>query len=74
MNDRFDVKDFLQAPGDKCPRCWLMSRHCCCAGLPESAPRSSIEAFLLGNSMKLQAKSCLLMLPKAGWALGSGGF
>lgn len=45
MNDRFDVKDFLQAPGDKCPRCWLMSRHCCCAGLPESAPRSSIEAF-----------------------------
>ncbi|CAJ1436820.1 unnamed protein product [Effrenium voratum] len=25
---------FLESPGDKCPRCWLMRRHCCCAGLP----------------------------------------
>lgn len=25
---------FLKSPGDKCPHCWLMRRHCCCEGLP----------------------------------------
>eukprot|EP00435_Cladocopium_sp_Y103_P068135 s221_g31.t1 len=25
---------FLKSPGEKCPHCWLMRRHCCCEGLP----------------------------------------
>lgn len=25
---------FIQNPGDKCPTCWLLKRHCCCAGMP----------------------------------------
>lgn len=27
-------KKFIADPGHKCASCWLMKRHCCCAGLP----------------------------------------
>jgi len=28
-------QEFLAAPGHKCGACWLLKRHCACAGLPQ---------------------------------------
>ncbi|CAJ1378867.1 unnamed protein product [Effrenium voratum] len=42
---------FLESPGDKCPRCWLMRRHCCCAGLPVLEMR--LKVFVLMHHLEI---------------------
>jgi len=34
--------DFVAKPGHKCPKCWLMLKHCSCSGMPRAQLRPRV--------------------------------
>lgn len=39
-------QDFQAAPKHKCANCWLMARHCCCAGVPRLVIRPRVVVVM----------------------------
>ncbi|CAE8723538.1 unnamed protein product, partial [Polarella glacialis] len=48
------LQAFQNAPGNKCPECWLTRQHCCCAGIPQTQLR--LKVYVLMHHVELSQR------------------